>query len=149
MKYVLLSIFLVAAVTTAQIVGTQQPVQWTMAGADLRNTRSQPTEHQVGRENVFSLTTKWVFKTDGDISATPAVGANAVYVPDWAGNLFAVRKDTGQMIWSHKIADYDGFKGAIARVTPAIHGTDLIIGDIESESDVHNGRESHGCRHGH
>ena len=110
-----------------------------MAGGDLHNTRSQPAEHQVGRENVFSLTTKWVFTAGDDISATPTVAGDAVYVPDWAGNLFAIRKDTGQLIWSHKISDYDGFNGAYARVSPAIHGSDLIIGDIESGTEVHNG----------
>jgi polyvinyl alcohol dehydrogenase (cytochrome) len=61
-----------------------------------------------------------------------------VYFPDWAGNLCAVRKDSGAQIWTHKISDYDNFAGAISRVSPAVHGDDPIIGDLES-SKVHNG----------
>jgi len=52
-----------------------------------------------------------VFTTGGDVSATPTVDGDAVYFPDWAGNLFAVKKDSGRLIWSHKISDYDGVDG--------------------------------------
>jgi len=43
-----------------------------------------------------------VFTTGGDVSATPTVDGDAVYFPDWGGNLFAVEKDSGRLIWSHK-----------------------------------------------
>ena len=62
-----------------------------------------------------------------------------VYVPDWAGNLFAVEADTGSLIWSHKISDYDGFSGAISRGSPAVDGDLLLVGDLESYSQNHNG----------
>ena len=127
----LLSIaFLTVAVS--QIVVTQGPVEWPMAGGALNGNRNALTEHQVGVENVFSLQPKWVFTTDGDVSATPTVAGDAVYVTDWNGNLFAIRKDSGQLIWKHKVSDYDGVMGSFSRVSPAIHGDDLIIGDIES-----------------
>jgi hypothetical protein len=138
-KCVLVSAVLAIAITTAQIVITQTPVQWPMAGGDLANTRSQPAEYRITRENVTTLVPKWVFTTGGDVSATPAVAGDAVYVPDWKGNLFAIRKADGQLMWSRKISDYDGVMGSYSRVTPAIHGTDLIIGDIESGTDVHKG----------
>src|SRR3569833_3426886 len=106
--------------------------QWRMAGHDFSNSRNQPAEVRIGPLNVHSLAVKWVFTTGGDISATPTVYGNAVFFPDWAGNLFAVNKHTGQLIWSHQIGDYDGFSpNARARTSPAIHGGDLIIGDIE------------------
>jgi polyvinyl alcohol dehydrogenase (cytochrome) len=112
---------------------------WRIAGQNLRNTRSQPDERRITPSNVNTLKTKWVFTTGGDVSATPTVADDAVYAPDWAGNLFAIRKDDGKMIWSHKVSDYDGFTGAIARVSPAVHGDELIIGDVESTAAVHNG----------
>jgi len=112
---------------------------WAVAGQNLHNTRWQPNEHSISRANVASLTTKWTFTTGADVSATPTVAGDAVYFPDWSGNLYAVRRDTGTQIWSHKISDYDGYAGSIARVSPAIHGNDLIIGDIESGSVAHNG----------
>src|SRR6266566_4533764 len=113
--------------------------QWQIAGQNLDNTWSQPAEHLISPSNVKNLSPKWVFTTGGDVSATPTVDGNAVYFPDWGGNLFAVNKDTGHLIWSHKISDYDGVAGAISRVSPAVHGDELIIGDILSSNQVHNG----------
>jgi polyvinyl alcohol dehydrogenase (cytochrome) len=112
---------------------------WESAGGGLSNDRSQPRETTISPVNVNSLRTLWAFTTGGDVSATPTVDATAVYVPDWGGNLFAVSRSDGQMIWSHKISDYDNFSGAIARVSPAISGNELIIGDIESGSVLHEG----------
>src|SRR5579863_1611691 len=108
------------------------PTLWMMAGNDLSNSRSQPAESRSGTSNVGSLTTKWVFQTGGDVSATPAVGPDAIYVPDWAGGLYAIRKDNGERIWAFPISQYTGAAKPYSRVTPALHGTDIIIGDIAS-----------------
>src|SRR5467141_3229192 len=113
--------------------------QWRIAGQNLNNTWSQPAEHSISPANVKELKPKWVFTTGGDVSATPTVDGDAVYFPDWAGNLFAVKKDSGRLIWSHKISDYDGVDGAISRVSPAVDGNQVIIGDILSSKKVHNG----------
>jgi polyvinyl alcohol dehydrogenase (cytochrome) len=43
------------------------------------------------------------------------------------------------IIWSHKISEYDGVDGAISRVSPAVDGNQVIIGDILSSNQVHNG----------
>ena len=72
--------------------------QWRSAGQNLANTRSQPEEHSVNSANVKNLTPKWVFTTGGDVSATPTVDGDAIYFPDWGGNLFAVEKDSGRLI---------------------------------------------------
>jgi polyvinyl alcohol dehydrogenase (cytochrome) len=113
--------------------------QWRIAGQNLSNTWSQPTEHSISPRNVQGLKPTWVFTTGGDVSATPTVDGDAVYFPDWGGNLFAVKKDSGRLIWSHKISEYDGVAGAISRVSPAIDHDQLIIGDILSSKQVHNG----------
>jgi polyvinyl alcohol dehydrogenase (cytochrome) len=113
--------------------------QWRIAGQNLSNSWSQPAEHSISPSNVKGLTPKWVFTTGGDVSATPTVDGNAVYFPDWAGNLFAVEKDTGRLIWSHKISEYDGVEGAVSRVSPAVDGNQVIIGDIPNSKQVHNG----------
>src|SRR6185312_9279627 len=112
---------------------------WRVSGHDLANSRSQPEEVQIGPTNVHSLTVKWAFTTGGDVSATPTVSGDAVFFPDWAGNLFAVNKNTGRLIWSHQISDYDGSSGALSRTSPAIHGSDIIVGDIEVRNELHNG----------
>lgn len=106
--------------------------EWRVAGHDLANSRSQPAEFRINAGNVHSLAVKWVFTTGADVSATPTVSGHAIYFPDFAGNLFAVNKDTGQLIWSHQISDYDGSSGAISRTSPAIHGDEIIVGDEEA-----------------
>src|SRR5882757_2712858 len=113
--------------------------QWRVAGQDLSNSRNQPAEHLINSSNVGTLNLAWTFTTGGSVSATPAVAGNAVYFPDWAGNLYALEKKTGQLIWSHKIADYDGFPTAISRVSPVVHGNELIIGDNENPAAAHSG----------
>src|SRR5712691_8747230 len=113
--------------------------QWPIAGQNLSNTWSQPAEHSISPRNVKGLKPKWVFTTGGDVSATPTVDGDAVYFPDWGGNLSAVNKDSGHLIWSHKISDYDGVDGAVSRVSPAVDGNQVIIGDILSSNKVHNG----------
>ena len=113
--------------------------QWRIAGQNLSNSWSQPAEHSISPANVSTLTPKWVFTTGGDVSATPTVDGNAVYFPDWGGNLFAVEKDTGRLIWSHKISEYDGVEGAISRVSPAVDKNQVIIGDIPNSKQAHNG----------
>ncbi len=112
---------------------------WPVAGHDLSNSRNQPMETRISKSNVSSLTAKWTFRTQGDVSATPTVGSDAIYVPDWAGNLYAIRKDTGQQVWAMRISQYDGSNNSYSRVSPAIHGSDLIIGDIVSPSLPHDG----------
>jgi polyvinyl alcohol dehydrogenase (cytochrome) len=129
----------IAAVAPADDSDESGKTQWGVAGQNVHNTRSQPNEHRIGTANVASLKTKWVFTTGGDVSATPTVGDDAVYFPDWAGNLYAVRSKDGSLIWSHKISDYNNVAGSIARVSPGIQGDDLIIGDIESAGLPHNG----------
>src|SRR5436305_12157692 len=114
-------------------------VQWPVMGHDQSNSRSQPFEDKIGPSNVQSLTVKWTFTTGGDVSATPTVDGNAVYFPDWAGNLFAVEKKSGRLIWSHKIAEYNGVAGSVSRVSPALDGDQVIIGDILSSNQVHKG----------
>jgi polyvinyl alcohol dehydrogenase (cytochrome) len=116
-----------------------QSGQWRIAGQNLSNTWSQPAEHLISASNVNKLSPKWVFTTGGDVSATPTVAEDAVYFPDWGGNLFAVKKNDGRLIWSRKISEYDGVEGSVSRVSPAVDGDQLIIGDIISSKEVHNG----------
>jgi polyvinyl alcohol dehydrogenase (cytochrome) len=133
---------LLAASFTTMLVLRADPGDlglWPLAGHDLSNTRSQPDEHMINTSNVGTLTPKWVFTTGGDVSATPTVAGNAVYFPDWAGNLYAVNKDTGQLIWSQQISTYDAFSTAISRVSPAVYGDELIIGDNENPNAIHDG----------
>jgi polyvinyl alcohol dehydrogenase (cytochrome) len=141
---VLLAVLAVAGLTVITSsqdfrFGRQASGEWPLDGQNIYGTRNQPAEHIINPSNVSGLAPAWVFTTGGSVSATPTVGDDAVYFPDWAGNLYAVNKDTGQLLWSHKISDYDGFSTAISRVSPAIDGDELILGDIEDPNADHNG----------
>src|SRR6266446_4069544 len=132
-------LLLVPALSAQKPSGESRSGQWRIAGQNLNNTWNPTAEHSISPANVKNLTPKWVFTTGGDVSATPTVAGDAVYFPDWGGNLFAVQKDSGHLIWSHKISDYNGVAGAISRVSPAVDHDQLIIGDILSSNQVHNG----------
>ncbi|MBO0800638.1 MAG: PQQ-binding-like beta-propeller repeat protein, partial [Blastocatellia bacterium] len=79
------------------------PASWRSAGRDADNSRYQPLERKISTANVNQLIPRWTFTTESDVSATPTVEGDAVYFPDWAGNLYAVRARTGDLIWSKKI----------------------------------------------
>ena len=91
---------------------------WKAAGQNLNNSRSQPNEQIISAANVNTLAAKWVFTTAADVSATPTVAGGAIYFPDWAGNLYAVKAANGTLLWSRQISSYDDFPGAVARVSP-------------------------------
>jgi polyvinyl alcohol dehydrogenase (cytochrome) len=140
LKTALITILLSVSILSAQERSDKgQSGQWRVAGQNLSNTWSQPAEHLISPANVNGLIPKWVFTTGGDVSATPTVDGDAVYFPDWAGNLFAVKRDSGRLIWSHKISEYDGVDGAASRVSPVVDDDQLIIGDILNSKEVHNG----------
>ena len=50
-----------------------------------------------------------------------------------------MKKESGRLIWSRKISEFDGVEGAISRVSPAVDGNQVIIGDILNGKAVHNG----------
>jgi polyvinyl alcohol dehydrogenase (cytochrome) len=113
---------------------------WKSAGQNIGNTREQPNENIINPANAHRLAVKWTFTTGADVSATPTVADDAVYVPDWAGNLFAISKDTGKEIWHHQISEYNGTTGAMSRVSPLVLDHDLIVGDnMIDQTAQHNG----------
>ena len=73
------------------------------------------------------------------MSATPTVAGDTLYFPDWAGYIYAVDRNSGQLKWSRKVADYVGITGDLSRVSPAVYGDELIFGDNQGNLGVHNG----------
>ena len=105
---------------------------WPMIGHDPANTRSQPFEHIIDPSNVHRLTTKWIAATTGDVSATPAVADGAVYFGDFGGTLWKLNAETGEVIWSHQVADYTGLSGDVARTSPSLFKDILVVGDLKA-----------------
>jgi polyvinyl alcohol dehydrogenase (cytochrome) len=108
---------------------------WKSSGQDVTNNRHQAQEHKIGAGNVEDLVVKWDLPTAGPVSATPSVDGDNVYFPDFGGYLYALNRDTGEIVWKTKVADYvvGGSLTAppnnYSRATPAIAGNLLIFGD--------------------
>jgi polyvinyl alcohol dehydrogenase (cytochrome) len=130
--------FSVLTMATLVAVASQLGGQWTLAGHDASNTRYQDKETQIAPSNAGGLTAKWTLHTQGDVSATPAVKDGTVYVPDWAGQIYAVDAKTGGIVWQDAVVDITGAPvtgglfggpGGVVRTTPAVAGNLLIMGD--------------------
>ena len=117
--------------------------EWRMIGHDIRNTRSQPSEHHISPRNVNLLAARWTLTTAGDVSATPAVSRESnrrgkgrghsdlvLYFPDWGGTLWKVEAETGTVLWSRQISEYNGIPGSISRTSPALSHGLVLIGDL-------------------
>lgn len=120
----LASVALLAPLTVLAAQGSE----WSSAGGDRQNTRSQPSEHKLGVGNVSGLAVKWVLNTAGDVSATPAVDGDTVYVPDWAGYLYAVNRSNGSVKWQVYLPSVTGVPYDKARATPALGGGKVVVG---------------------
>ncbi len=115
----------------ASVAAASVSQSWLSAGASPGDSRWQP-ELLINPFDVHGLAPKWVFTTNGDVSATPTVSNGVVYFPDWGGYLNAVDASTGALIWQKQISSYDGAVGAISRNSPVIFGNELILGDTFS-----------------
>jgi polyvinyl alcohol dehydrogenase (cytochrome) len=115
---------------------------WPMIGHDVQNSRSQPDEHRIGPNQARRLAPRWVLTTGGDVSATPAVsdphdgrmgrgpGRSAVYFPDWGGRLWKVDAETGDVVWSRAIPEYNGIAGSISRTSPVLSHGSVYVADL-------------------
>lgn len=103
--------------------------QWPMAGQNIGDTHFQAAEHVISPKNVGRLAPRWTLTTAGAVSATPAVADGVVYVPDYGGKLWAVAAGSGKVLWSQTISAYTGVSGDVSRVSPAVYGNDIILGD--------------------
>jgi len=148
--FVVLAAFVAAAVSVVRIAAVHEDAEarfeadrdahdrtahhhgWPMIGHDPADTRSQPFEHIIGPSNAHRLAVKWTAPTTGDVSATPAVADGAVYFGDFGGTLWKLNADTGEVIWSHQVADYTGIAGDLARTSPSLFKDLLIVGDLKA-----------------
>ncbi len=109
---------------------------WPMYGHDPCNTRAPSNAGGITPQTAPKLAMKWMFSAAGDVSATPAVVAGQVYVPDWGGMMNRIDAATGKAVWSRPVADLAGLTpdGAappdpvISRVTPAVTAGALVFG---------------------
>lgn len=112
----------------AQDLRVPHSADWPMFGQNASNTASNSVESAISTKTVASLKTKWTFTTGGDVSARAAVVNKVAYFPDWAGNLWAVNTENGDLLWSHQFSDYGLTAGTVSRTTPAVADGILYTG---------------------
>src|SRR3974390_1566562 len=79
-----------AALSVVSLVAAAGQSEWPMFGQNLAKTSTAPPETAVSKNNVSKLAPRWVATLGGDISARAAVVNGVAYVPDWAGNIWAI-----------------------------------------------------------
>ncbi len=107
----------------------EQAEAWTSWGGDARNTHNASQEHWLTPQNVGTLKPKWIYTTRGDVSATPTVEGDAVYVVDWGGYVYRINATNGKTVWIRKVSDYTGNSASFSRTSPAIGPDRIVIGD--------------------
>lgn len=126
---------IVACLALMSSTAFAQATSWVGFGGDLRNSRSAGTDARLSPATIHTLQTKWRFVPQGDISATPAVENDDLYVPDWAGRLYKLDARTGTLRWSVAIGT-PAYPNAVARTTPVLDGDRLIVGDQPNRLDA-------------
>lgn len=111
---------------------------WPTAGHDRTGNRNNPDERILNPDNVDQLTELWRFTTGSDIAATPSVDRDRVYFPDFAGNVYALDRDTGAQVWRASVPAITGVTGDFARTTPALVGPLLLLGNQGGSTGRHD-----------
>jgi polyvinyl alcohol dehydrogenase (cytochrome) len=115
------------ACALAQGAWAAQTQSWPMFGQNLSNTATTFSE-DISTKNVGKLKPRWVTQLGGDISARAAVVDGVAYVPDWAGNLWAINASNGKALWSHQLSDYGLDAGTVSRTSPTVADGVVYIG---------------------
>jgi len=102
---------------------------WLTSGNGIDNSHSAADETLIRRETVGNLKLKWQFTTAGDVSATPTVEDDAVYFPDAGGFVYRLDRETGNVVWKHKVSEYTGIDTSYSRTAVAIAADRLVFGD--------------------
>ena len=120
---------LIAFGTTAHAAGGYE---WPVWGGSISGKSSAQTETTISPATVSALKPKWVFASHGDITSTPTVDGDYLYVNDWAGYIYKIRRADGSAVWERKLSDLTGNLFSLSRNSPAITSTSLIFGDRAS-----------------
>src|ERR1700687_2159852 len=75
----------VAMGLSALPASAKSSASWEMGGQSFTNWRFQPHESSLNQGTVKKAKLLWVANMAGDVSATPAVSGQMVYVPDFGG----------------------------------------------------------------
>jgi hypothetical protein len=93
------------ALSIAPLDCSDDGADWPFYGGNVCNTRVTRGSSKITPATAPKLGVKWVANVAGDVSATPAVVAGQVYVPDWGGMMNRIDGATGDIVWSKHVGD--------------------------------------------
>jgi outer membrane protein assembly factor BamB len=92
---------------------------------------------EITPDNVSSLDLRWDFQLPAGVTSSPTVTENFVYVSSWNGVVYALNKETGEVIWSFDTGTAASI-GVQSTVTLA-PGGQVLFGDSQANVYMLNG----------
>ena len=109
---------------------------WKAAGGNIHDTHATWASRSLEPANVPALAVKWTFTAAGNITGTPAVDGDGLYVVDWGGKIHKVDRRSGTTLWSRNVSEYTGNPASFSRGSPAVSGQTVVFGDQVSATII-------------
>lgn len=117
-----------ALAALAPLAATSAEGDWPMFGQSIQNSANAGAEHRISPATASSLTQKWVATLGGYVSARAAVVDGAVFVPDSAGNVWALDAKSGAVKWTVNLRAFGFPSGTYSRTSPAVDDKTVYVG---------------------
>lgn len=116
------STLLLCLLVAAPAVAEDDAGDWPMFNHDARGSRHNRAEHHLRRDTVGRLARLWSVATTAEVTATPVVRDDHVYVGDASGAFWALDRD-GKLVWKAAL-------GAPINASALVTDERVIVGDI-------------------
>ena len=105
---------------------------WPMWGQGPTRTFAYPCPTAISAATVSRLKLRWFFNAGDVVTATPAVVGDSVYVGDWKGTFYALRRADGTVRWTYS-----------TKVHPTTYSGQIVssaaVADVAGEQTVYFG----------
>ncbi|NMA97652.1 MAG: PQQ-binding-like beta-propeller repeat protein [Phyllobacteriaceae bacterium] len=102
---------------------------WASSNGDVINSRHAADEVAISTQTVPRLRPDHVLVSDGSNWSTPVVVGETFFFTDDAGSLTCADRQSGKVLWSRKIAEYNGIENSNARTSVVVTDDLVIVGD--------------------
>jgi polyvinyl alcohol dehydrogenase (cytochrome) len=105
---------------------------WPMWGQGLTRTFAYPCATGISSTTASKLKLRWFFNAGDVVTATPAVVGDSVYVGDWEGTFYALRRTDGTVRWKYS-----------TKIHPTTYSGQIVssaaVADVGGEQTVYFG----------